>query len=207
MGKPAEVAHSLHHSLTHLLWERNPFPAKPLFPVWPHCPAFRVDCVALKQTALSLGSLHNMPKFLFELEKLSLDSYVDGKGCVVPRAFHATYPNNIWATGCKQHAGGGRVPLSLRSRRRCFSSLVIPQELNLPSSFSSFMTAVARSVSLSRHSASGHRQTHSYCHIAVSSSPPPFVVGYLALSLSYPIPSSGESGANKSNFPSRLGPR
>ena len=27
-----------------------------------------------------------------------------------------------------------------------------------------------RSVSLSQHSASGHRQTHSYCHIAVSSS-------------------------------------
>ena len=97
-----------------------------------------------------------------------------------------------------------------------FLVLVIPQELNLLPSFSSFMTAVVRSVGLplptSPHSASGHRQTHSYCHFAVSS-PPPFDAGYVAFSIliavvsDKPIPSSGMSGANKSNFPSRQWPR
>ena len=75
------------------------FPDKTIFSCLA-CPAFRVDCVALKQTALSLGSLHSLPKFLFELEKRTFDSNLVGKGCVIPRAFHATFPNDIWATRC-----------------------------------------------------------------------------------------------------------
>ena len=86
---------SLTASFTHLLWERSPFvPGKIIFSCLA-CPAFGVDCVALKQTASSLGSLHSMPKFLFELEERTFDSNVVQNGCVIPGAIHAIFSDEI----------------------------------------------------------------------------------------------------------------
>ena len=170
MGKPAEVASSLHHSLTHLLWERNPFPTKPLFPVWTACPAFRVDCVALKQTAYVVSRLTAQAFQSFCLSWTNEPSILIE---VVQSRVHSTQP--FLTTSGPQFATCGRRQSPFVAPLTSPLFLVPGNPAGTQSSFLFFILydggrAARQSVSLSPHSASGHRQTHSYCHIAVSSS-------------------------------------